>query len=82
MPPISIAINLGAPHTKVEKRVSPGAKHAQYPQSFYVDGAWVSKKPPGWLKIPYRLPEMLAALAKNPGPDIFIPEGEKDCETP
>jgi DNA polymerase I-like protein with 3'-5' exonuclease and polymerase domains len=73
--------HLGAPHTKVEKRVSPKAKHAQYPQSFYVDGDWVRKKPPGWLKVPYRLPEMLAALTQAPSTEIFIPEGEKDCET-
>ena len=73
--------HLGAPHTKVEKRVSSKAKHAQYPQSFYVDGDWVRKKPNGWLKIPYRLPEMLAALAQASSTAIFIPEGEKDCET-
>jgi hypothetical protein len=73
--------HLGQPHTKVEKRASPGAKHAQYPQSFCVNGTWVSKKPAGWPKIPYRLPEMLAALASNPRTDVFIPEGEKDCET-
>ena len=73
--------HLGAPHTKVEKRISSSAKHAQYPQSFYVNGIWANKKPPGWLKIPYRLPEMLAALAKNPSTDVFIPEGEKDAET-
>jgi putative DNA primase/helicase len=73
--------HLGAPHTKVEKRVSLKANHAQYPQSFFVDGDWVSKKPIGWLKVPYRLSEILAALAKTPSTDIHIPEGEKDCET-
>ena len=73
--------HLGAPHTKVEKRISSSARHAQYPQSFYVNGVWANKKPPGWLKIPYRLPEMLAALARNPSTDVFIPEGEKDAET-
>jgi DNA polymerase I-like protein with 3'-5' exonuclease and polymerase domains len=73
--------HLGAPHTKVEKRVSSKAKHAQYPQSFFINGAWISKKPARWLKVPYRLPEMLAALAKTPSTDIHIPEGEKDCET-
>jgi hypothetical protein len=72
--------HLGGPHTKVEKWSSK-TKHAQYPQSFFVDGAWVSKKPDGWLKIPYHLPEMLAALAKIPSTDVFIPEGEKDAET-
>jgi DNA polymerase I-like protein with 3'-5' exonuclease and polymerase domains len=73
--------HLGAPHTKVEKRITSKAKHAQYPQSFFVDGEWVSKKPAGWLKAPYYLPEMLAALAKSPSTDVFIPEGEKDAET-
>jgi hypothetical protein len=42
-----------------------------------VQGQWVSKKPEGWLKIPYRLPELLAALTQ----DVFCPEGEKDCDT-
>jgi DNA polymerase-1 len=72
--------HLGAAHTKLEKRVSRDGRK-QYPQSFWVNGAWVRKKPAGWFKIPYRLPEMLAALAKNPKTDVFIPEGEKDAET-
>ena len=71
--------HLGALHTKIEKRVSPRAKRAQYPQSFWV-GHWVTEKPAGWLKVPYRLPELLAALVKRPIPDTFLPEGEKDCE--
>jgi DNA polymerase I-like protein with 3'-5' exonuclease and polymerase domains len=73
--------HLGTPHTKVEKRRSSKAHHAQYPQSFYVSGKWMTKKPAGWLKVPYNLPEMLAALTKGPNTDIFIPEGEKDAET-
>ena len=41
------------------------------------DGAsWVNGAPKG-LKIPYRLPELLAAEHD----DVFIVEGEKDCET-
>jgi DNA polymerase I-like protein with 3'-5' exonuclease and polymerase domains len=72
--------HLGAPHTKVEKRISRDGRK-QYPQSFWVNGAWVRKKPANWFKIPYRLPEMLAALAKNTRIDVFIPEGEKDAET-
>jgi DNA polymerase I-like protein with 3'-5' exonuclease and polymerase domains len=72
--------HLGEPHTKVEKRAIERG-HAQYPQSFYVAGKWVKKKPAGWTKVPYRLPEMLEALAKNPRIDVFIPEGEKDSET-
>ena len=73
--------HLGVPHTKVEKRISRAGGRTQYPQSFYVNGAWVKKKPVGWFKIPYRLPEMLTALAKTPHTDVFIPEGEKDAET-
>jgi DNA polymerase I-like protein with 3'-5' exonuclease and polymerase domains len=73
--------HLGAPHTKVEKRIPRDGGRTQYPQSFWVKGAWVRKKPAGWFKIPYRLPEMLAAFAKNPTTDVFIPEGEKDSET-
>ena len=73
--------HLGAPHTKVEKRIPRDGGRTQYPQSFYVNGVWVKKKPAGWFKIPYRLPEMLTALAKHPKPDVFIPEGEKDAET-
>src|SRR5262249_39812295 len=68
--------HLGEPHTKIEKRRSPGAKRAQYPQSFWVGGRWVSEKPKGWVKVPYRLPELLEAVAKNPGTDVFLPEGE------
>ena len=44
-------------------------------------GRWVTQKPKGWVKIPYRLPEILEALAKDPGIDVYLPEGEKDCET-
>jgi hypothetical protein len=73
--------HLGNNHTRVEKRHSPKMKRAQYPQSFWVDGRWVSEKPKGWVKVPYHLPEMLAALAKDPSADVFVPEGEKDCET-
>jgi DNA polymerase I-like protein with 3'-5' exonuclease and polymerase domains len=73
--------HLSAPHTRVEKHVQRDGGRSQYPQSFYVNGAWVRKKPAGWSKVPYRLPEMLAELAKNPKTDVFIPEGEKDAET-
>jgi DNA polymerase I-like protein with 3'-5' exonuclease and polymerase domains len=74
--------HLGEPHTKVEKRAPRATgEHAQYPQSFYVNGTWVKKKPVGFFKIPYRLPEMLEALTKNSQNDVFIPEGEKDAET-
>jgi putative DNA primase/helicase len=67
----------GNPHTRIEKWRSSTAARAQYPQSFWVEGHWVSKKPEGWLKVPYRLPELLAALSA----DVFCPEGEKDCDS-
>ena len=67
-------------HTKVVKRRSSTAGRASYPQEFWVQGRWVSQKPKGWVKVPYRLPQLLEALAKDPGTDVYLPEGEKDCE--
>jgi DNA polymerase len=67
-------------HTRVEKWQSSTAARAQYPQFFWSGGRWVSQKPKGWMKVPYRLPELLEALAKDPGADVFLPEGEKDAE--
>jgi DNA polymerase len=69
--------HVGRNHTKVEKRIWKGEK--QYPQQFWVAGGWVNKKPKGWLKIPYRLPELLAASGSDA--PVFIPEGEKDVES-
>ena len=68
--------HLGRNHTKVEKWVHNG--DSQYPQSFWVDDAWRSKKPKDWLQVPYRLVELLAAPT---GTDIFVPEGMKDAES-
>ena len=72
--------HLGGNHTRVEKWRSSTASRAQYPQAFWVQGLWLATKPKGWLKVPYHLPEMLAALAKDPGADVFVPEGEKDAD--
>jgi DNA polymerase I len=72
--------HLGDNHTRIEKRVSAKLKRAQYPQAFWV-GRWVFEKPDGWQRIPYRLPELLVALAQQPVPDVFLPEGEKDCDS-
>ena len=71
--------HLGGNHTRITKRAATASRRAQYPQDFWVDGRWVSEKPEGWLKIPYRLPELLAGIAA--GRAVFIPEGEKDCDT-
>jgi hypothetical protein len=68
-------------HTRVEKWRSSTATRTQYPQFFWSGGRWVSQKPKNWTKVPYRLPELLEALAKDPGTDVFVPEGEKDADT-
>jgi DNA polymerase len=72
---------LGGNHTEVKKMRASKAKRPQYPQRFWVNGRWVDEKPAGWSKVPYRLPELLAAITKNPDVKVFNPEGEKDCET-
>jgi putative DNA primase/helicase len=72
--------HLKSNHTRVEKWRSTTAARAQYPQFFWSGGHWVSQKPKGWTKIPYRLPELLETLAKDPGADVFLPEGEKDAD--
>lgn len=71
--------HLARNHTRIKKLAATSTRRAQYPQEFWVDDHWVSAKPAGWLRIPYRLPELLAGIAD--GRVVFIPEGEKDCET-
>jgi DNA polymerase I-like protein with 3'-5' exonuclease and polymerase domains len=61
----------GEPHLKVIR-----TKTKKFPQAFHVNGVWVSKKPDGWVHLPYRLPELNAAAPTVP---VWIPEGEKDC---
>jgi DNA polymerase I-like protein with 3'-5' exonuclease and polymerase domains len=74
--------HLGRPHTKVEKRQPAGGGRKQYPQSFWSGGAWIGRKPPGWTKVPYRLPELMAALAAQSNDlTVHLPEGEKDADT-
>jgi 5S rRNA maturation endonuclease (ribonuclease M5) len=48
----------------------------QFPQFHWENGRWVKGKPTG-PKIPYRLPELLAASPTTP---VFICEGEKDAD--
>ena len=48
----------------------------QFPQYYWKNKRWVQGKPPG-PKIPYRLPELIAAAADVP---VFICEGEKDVK--
>jgi putative DNA primase/helicase len=72
--------HLGQPYLRVEKRAPPpGKKRPQYPQAFWTGYGWIRSKPKDWLKIPYRLPELLAAQAAAPS-TVFIPEGEKDAD--
>jgi RecA-family ATPase len=47
-------------------------------QQYFVNGQWINKKPDGWIELPYRLPELLAAPSNVP---VEITEGPKDAET-
>jgi DNA polymerase bacteriophage-type len=62
----------GQPYLRV---VRSSAK--KFWQSHWDNGRWVKGKPAG-PKIPYRLPELLAAAGATP---IFVCEGEKDSES-
>jgi putative DNA primase/helicase len=61
----------GEPHLKITR-----TKAKQFPQAFRANGQWLSKKPAGWVNLPYRLCELIAAASTEP---VFIPEGEKDA---
>jgi putative DNA primase/helicase len=61
----------GAPYLRV---VRTSAK--QFPQYHWENGRWRLGKPKG-PKIPYRLPELIAAQSDLP---VFICEGEKDAD--
>jgi hypothetical protein len=64
----------GEPYLLVKKYLDANGKK-QFPQ-FHWDGSqWRNGKPPG-LKIPYRLPELLAA----PTAVVYFCEGEKDAD--
>ena len=64
----------GQPYLLVRKHLD-GDGRKQFPQ-FHWDGTqWLKDKPAG-PKVPYRLPEMLAA----PTAMIYFCEGEKDCD--
>ena len=65
----------GAPYLKVIKRVSKSGKKT-YPQYHLENGQWVKGAPDG-PRIPYRLPELLAA---PPNATVEICEGEKDAD--
>jgi hypothetical protein len=65
----------GTPYLLVRKFVDANGRK-QFPQSRWDGGAWVNGKPNGH-KIPYRLPELIAAPSSA---TIYIAEGEKDCD--
>jgi DNA polymerase I-like protein with 3'-5' exonuclease and polymerase domains len=65
----------GAPYLKVVKRVNKSGKKT-YPQYHLENGQWVKGAPDG-PRIPYRLPELLAA---PPNATVEICEGEKDAD--
>jgi hypothetical protein len=67
----------GKPYLKVEKRTASSKRGKQYPQFHWTGAHWALGKPKG-PKIPYRLPELIAA---PPDTAVHIAEGEKDAET-
>ncbi len=62
----------GAPHLCVHRL----ADKSGFPQYHWDGEKWVSGKPKG-PKIPYRLPELIAAAPATP---VYVCEGEKDVE--
>jgi putative DNA primase/helicase len=65
----------GKPYLRVRKCLDEKGRK-QYPQSKWNGNEWVSGKPAG-AKIPYQLPQLLAAPATA---TIYIVEGEKCCD--
>jgi hypothetical protein len=62
----------GRPYLRVVRRSTK-----QFPQYHWENDCWVKGKPAG-PRIPYRLPELLAASAIEP---VFVCEGEKDADS-
>ena len=69
----------GRPYLKVAKweKITSGKRKKSFPQYHLKNGVWIKGKPAG-PKIPYRLPELIAAPSDVP---VHIFEGEKDAET-
>jgi DNA polymerase bacteriophage-type len=61
----------GTPYLRVLRTTTK-----QFPQWYWDNGRWIKGKPKG-PKIPYRLPELIAAVPDVP---VFICEGEKDTD--
>jgi Protein of unknown function (DUF3631) len=63
------------PYLRVRKCVD-GQGKKQYPQAHWDGKAWIKDAPKG-PKVPYRLPELIAASSSA---TVFIAEGEKCCD--
>ena len=62
----------GTPYLQVHRL----ANKSGFPQYHWDGEKWISGKPKG-PKVPYRLPELIAAAPTMP---IYVVEGEKDCD--
>ena len=62
------------------RRHGSGAK-TLYRHTSPSTGEVVWKKPEAGHGLPYRLPELLAAIKADPGTTVCIAEGEKDCDS-
>jgi hypothetical protein len=69
-------------YLRVDKHVLPDGKRKFY-QHHWNGAQWIHgvKGTYAERKIPYRLPELRAALRANPDTEVQIPEGEKDADT-
>jgi hypothetical protein len=65
----------GEPYLRVQKYLDEAGKK-QFPQAHWDGKQWAKGKPSG-PKVPYRLPELIAAPLNA---TVFYCEGEKDCD--
>jgi RecA-family ATPase len=61
---------------ELKHRNPDGTKYV--PQEYFDGRRWVKEKPKGWVELPYRLPELIAAA---PNVEVQITEGPKDADT-
>jgi RecA-family ATPase len=65
----------GQPYLRVQRFENAAGEKTRMPQAYWNGGSWHPGKPTG-PKLPYRLPELLAAAPDAP---VWICEGEKDA---
>ena len=65
----------GKPYLQVQRTAAK-----EFPQYHWDGEKWISGKPQG-PKVPYRLPELIAAASTEKPPPIYIVEGEKDVDS-